>query len=72
MTENKLKKIWAKALNCQYQEIDINASFIDLGGESLAFVILVDMLEKKFGANYDFFSLGMNMTITQLIIFVGE
>jgi acyl carrier protein len=58
--------MWAKALKCEIQDINSTTSFVDLGGESLAFVILIDMLEQQFGDEFDFFDLGMGMTIKDI------
>jgi len=64
--EQKIKLMWAKALKCESHDINSTTSFVDLGGESLAFVILIDMLEQQFGVEFDFFDLGMGMTINDI------
>lgn len=67
MVEESVALMWAKAMNREVQELDASTSFVDLGGQSLSFAILIDMLEQRFGADYEFFELGMEMTISQIV-----
>lgn len=72
MNENIVKAIWAKVLKCNESDIDNHSGFIDLGGESLGFVIMVDMLERSFGASHEFFDLGMDVSVNSILERLGQ
>lgn len=72
MNDKVVKAIWAKVLKCEEINIDNHSGFMDLGGESLSFVIMVDMLERSFGVSYDFFDLGMDVSVNSILERLGQ
>ncbi|MBN1040270.1 amino acid adenylation domain-containing protein [Clostridium botulinum] len=68
--EERLTKIWSEIL--YLDNIRINESFFDLGGDSFKIIQMQMMIEKEFGKKIETTDLFIRYTIRELAIFINE
>jgi amino acid adenylation domain-containing protein len=70
--EKKLVDIWAKVLRIDRDVISINASFFQLGGQSLKQVDLISQVQKEFNVKVSLAEIFKRQTIQELSLYIAE
>jgi acyl carrier protein len=48
---NELRAIWSEALEVPFDEVDLDTTFLDLGGESISAMLCVNRVLRTFGVD---------------------
>lgn len=72
-TEKKVLGIFAKALDGKYQEtkISLDDDFIEMGGNSLRLIYIIEGIQEKFGITCNIFEIADKLSVRKLSTFIN-